>query len=181
VEDKIRSPSSRIQVAAASTLPAASIPTMSKLSSLASVVRNRTWKADDDETPLALFHKKFWGKSMKDEESEWHRSQIKIDQDQDEITDMDDDIVPGCYVLDISIPGMQVSQLWIRADYIRVFDYFQTFYDTHARPMEKVPSGVLTGQPGIGESPVLLHQHSAQGCAVRQEFLDLLRRSSLRS
>ena len=73
-------------------------------SSLASVVRNPTWKADD-ETPLALFHKKFWGKSMKDEESEWRKSQpeIRIDQDQDEITDMDDDIISGCYILDISV------------------------------------------------------------------------------
>jgi hypothetical protein len=125
---------------------------MSESSSLASVVCNKTWKADDDKTPLALFHKKFWGKSMKDEESEWRESQIRIDQDQDEITDMDDDIISGCYVLDISIPRMQVSHLWIRADYIRIFDYFQAFYDRHARPMAKVPSGVLTGQSGIGES-----------------------------
>jgi hypothetical protein len=125
---------------------------MSESSSLASVVSNLTWKADDG-TPLALFHKKFWGKSMKDEESEWRKSQIRIDQDEDEITDEDDDIISGCYVLDISIPRMPVSHLWIRADYIRVFNFFQAFFDTHAKPMAKVPSGVLTGQPGIGESP----------------------------
>jgi hypothetical protein len=57
-----------------------------------------------------------------------------------------------CYVLDISIPEMQVSRLWIRADYIRIFNYFQAFYDKHAIPMARVPSGVLTGQPGIGDS-----------------------------
>jgi hypothetical protein len=124
---------------------------MSESSSLASVVSNQTWKADD-KTPLALFHKKFWGKSMKDEESEWHKSQIKTDQDQDEITDTDDDIISGCYVLDISIPRIPVSHLWIRADYICIFNFFQAFYDKHAKPMAKVPSGVLTGQPGIGES-----------------------------
>ena len=73
---------------------------MSESSSLASVVSNQTWKADDG-TPLALFHKKFWGKSMKDEESEWRKSQL-IDQDE-EITDADDDIISGCYVLNISI------------------------------------------------------------------------------
>jgi hypothetical protein len=130
---------------------------MFESSSLASVVCNETWKADDN-TPLALFHEKFWGKSMKDEESEWRKSQIRTDQDQDEttnqeeITDMDDDIIPGCYALDISIPRIPVSHLWIRADYIRVFNYFQAFYDKHAKPMAKVPSGVLTGQPGIGKS-----------------------------
>ena len=123
---------------------------MSESSSLASVVSNQTWKADDG-TPLALFHKKFWGKSMKDEESEWRKSQL-IDQDE-ETTDADDDIISGCYVLNISIPHIPVSHLWIRADYIRVFNYFQAFFDTHAKPMAKVPSGVLTGQPGIGESP----------------------------
>ena len=160
---------------------------MSESSSLTSIVRKKTWKAEDkaptfsamseslsppastvhrlkaedDETPLALFHKKFWGKSMKDEESEWRRSQIRIvdqdqDQDQNNTSDMDDDIVPGCYVLDISIPGIRLSHLWIRADYIRIFDYFQTHYDKYDRPTEDVPSGVLTGQPGIGESACII-------------------------
>src|SRR5882762_10803917 len=103
---------------------------MSESSSLASVVSNQTWIADDG-TPLALFHKKFGGKSMKDEESGWRKSQIRIDQDVDEITDVDDDIISGCYVLDISIPRMPVSHLWICANYIRVFNFFQAFFDTH--------------------------------------------------
>ncbi len=72
---------------------------MPELSSLAAISKH-TWKADD-KTPLALFHKKFRGKSMKDEESEWRKSQIRIDQDQDEITDMEDDIISGRYVLEI--------------------------------------------------------------------------------
>ncbi len=89
---------------------------------------------------------------MKDEESEWRKSQIGIDKDKDEITDMDDDIISGCYALEIGILSMPVSHLWIRADYIRIFNFFQTFYDERAKPMAKAPSGVLTGQPGIGES-----------------------------
>jgi hypothetical protein len=126
-------------------------------SSLASVVSTQTWKADD-KTPLALFHKKFWGKSMKDEESEWRNTQPgvadqdgdgRMDQDQD---NMDDDIISGCYVLDIGIPRLAVSRLWIRADYIRLFNFFQTYYDKYAKPMDRVPSAVLTGQPGTGES-----------------------------
>jgi len=134
---------------------------MSESSSLASVVSTQTWKADDN-TPVAQFHKKFWGKSMKDEESEWRdtqkdewcdtREDERMDQDQDETTDMDD-IIPGCYVLDIGIPGMAISRLWIRADYIRVFNFFQDFFNNYAKPMDRVPSAVLTGQPGIGESP----------------------------
>jgi hypothetical protein len=129
---------------------------MSKSSSLASVVGTQTWKADDN-TPVAQFHKKFWGKSMKDEESEWRDTQEDtqedehMDQDQDETADMDD-IIPGCYVLDIGIPGMAISRLWIRADYIRIFNFFQDYFNDYAKPMDRVPSAVLTGQPGIGES-----------------------------
>jgi hypothetical protein len=47
-------------------------------------------------------------------------------QDQDEITDMDDDIISGCHVLDIGI-HIPVSRLCIRADYIRVFNFFKGF------------------------------------------------------
>lgn len=94
---------------------------------------------------------------MKDEESEWRDTQPgygdgRMDQDQDETTDMDDDIIPGCYVLDIGIPRLAVSRLWIRADYIRLFNFFQMHYDTYAQPIGRAPSAVLTGQPGIGES-----------------------------
>lgn len=157
VADRIRSQTSALAFRASTTHPP-----MSKSSSLASVVGTQTWKADDN-TPVAQFHKKFWGKSMKDEESEWRDTQkdewcdtrederMDQDQDQDEATDMDD-IIPGCYVLDIGIPGMAISRLWIRADYIRVFNFFQDFFDNYAKPMDRVPSAVLTGQPGIGES-----------------------------
>ena len=49
------------------------LATMSDSSSLASVVRVkfRKWQKLDDEYPLALFHARFWGKSMEDEEEEW--------------------------------------------------------------------------------------------------------------
>jgi hypothetical protein len=156
-------------------------------SSLASVVRVQTYLKIDDDTPLARFYRKFWGKSMEDEEAEWQKGQTQIggqpeDEDQDgyeamvqdqdqgkrkatdkcgddvmnegegEATDEDDDILPGCYDLDISIDGMAPSSLWIRADYIRIYNFFQAHYDKHAHPMARAPSAVLTGQPGIGES-----------------------------
>jgi hypothetical protein len=38
-------------------------------------------------------------------------------------TDPDDDIIPGCYMLDIGIDGIQFSKFWIRAEYIRVFKF----------------------------------------------------------
>ena len=156
VADRVRTLTSRLATPTFTTIaftPMSESP-MSESSSLASVISNQMWKADDG-TPLALFHKKFWGKSMKDEESEWRKSQIRIAQDEDEIMDKDDDIISGCYILNISIPRMLVSHLWIRADYICVFNFFQAFFNTHAKPMAKVPSGVLTRQPGIGESSLI--------------------------
>jgi hypothetical protein len=55
----------------------------------------------------------------------------------------------SCYVVDIGIPGMAISRLWIRANY---FNFFQDYFNDYAKPMDRVPSAVLTGQPGIGES-----------------------------
>jgi hypothetical protein len=100
---------------------------------------------------------------MKDEEEKWRNTQpLRADEDGDESMDqnrdetitmnMDNDFIPGCYVLDLGIPGLLCSSIWIRADYIRVYDYFQTFYNKYNKPMTRVPSAVLTGQPGIGES-----------------------------
>jgi hypothetical protein len=139
---------------------------MSESSSLASVVRVQTWLKTDDENPLALFHKKFWGKSMKDEESEWCDTQPvsggslgvadqdgdeRMDLDEGERMDEDDDVISGCYVLDIDIDGLGMSSLWIRADYIRIYNFLQAHYDNYAKPRSRAPSAVLTGQPGSGE------------------------------
>src|ERR1700683_4043199 len=85
--------------------------TQPPISQSSSVVSTQTWKADD-KIPLALFHKKFWGKSMKDEESEGAtpsqglqiRMGMGMDQDQNETMDMEDNIISGCYILDIGIP-----------------------------------------------------------------------------
>jgi hypothetical protein len=140
---------------------------MSEPSSLASVVRVQTWPKTDDKNVLALFHTKFWGKNMKDEESEWCDTQPvsrdnhgvadqdgdeRMDLDEDERMDEGDDVISGCYVLDIDIDGLGMSSLWIRADYIRIYNFFQAHYDNYAKPRGRAPSAVLTGQPGIGES-----------------------------
>ena len=68
------------------------------------------------------------------EEQEWRRAQspdpsmsrdsddpvedVNESMDEGLETDTDDDIIPGCYLLDI---GIGVSKLWIRADYIRIY------------------------------------------------------------
>jgi hypothetical protein len=71
------------------TSPIPTLAIISDSSSLASVahVKFRKWQKLADECPLALFHARFWGKSMEDEEEEWRKAQPQIEgqpEDDDE-------------------------------------------------------------------------------------------------
>jgi hypothetical protein len=71
-------------------------------------------------------------------------------------TNEDDDSVGG-YVLDIDIDGLEYKQIWVRAEYLRIYDYFETRYHNVINlPGTRVPGAVLTGNPGIG---MLSHAH----------------------
>ena len=173
---------------------------MSDSPSLASVVHVtfRTWQKVPDGHLLALFHRRFWGKSMEDEEEEWQKAQPQIEgQPEDEDEDryegegraideddneamevqecegkgkgraideddneameedelegeaMDDDDIPGCYPFSVGIEDITV---WIRADYIRIYEALQDYYEKTTKQSGRTPSAVVTGQPGIGES-----------------------------
>jgi hypothetical protein len=43
------------------------------------------------------------------------------------------------------------SRLWIRKDYIRIYDECKDYYDRPPSGVPKPRSVVITGQPGIGE------------------------------
>lgn len=71
---------------------------------------------------------------MKDEEIKWCKahSQSRSGEGQDEgecmdvnedKTDAENDIIAGCYVLDIAINGLECTRLWIRPDYMRIYDF----------------------------------------------------------
>jgi hypothetical protein len=66
-----------------------------------------------------------------------------------EATDEDDDIVPGCYPFSVGIENITV---WIRPDYIRVYEALQDYYEKATKQSGRTPSAVVTGQPGNGES-----------------------------
>ncbi|KAF8526672.1 hypothetical protein BU17DRAFT_82885 [Hysterangium stoloniferum] len=77
--------------------------------------------------------------------------------------DVDDDgeadILPGCYSLGIGIEGF-IPFIWIRAEYIRIFDACQKTYNK--------------GQPGIGKN--LWQIYAKRRCAsVKRPFLWLYR------
>jgi hypothetical protein len=141
-----------------------------------------------DGKPLAQFHRKFWDTSMSQEETAWRNAQLQtshgghgetspggnqhIDEDEENVpnagegedhqnaSDMDDDFIPGCYFLKLGISGLPYGIL-IRADYIRIYDACRDFYDEPLCPSNKAPSIVLSGQPGIGESPCVASSMSS--------------------
>ena len=60
-----------------------------------------------------------------------------------------DDIIPGCYILDFDM--FESRKLWIRADYIQVYDSLEAYYNKTIATLGPSPAAALTGQPGIGE------------------------------
>ncbi|KAH8994357.1 hypothetical protein EDB86DRAFT_2926188 [Lactarius hatsudake] len=106
------------------------------------------WCMLDDTHVLAMLHDKCWAKSMEDEEEEWRKA-----QPENELMNADEDgdvIGPGCYILDLGIPGLGRSKLWIRKEYIQLYDFCEKYLDSCRG--EEPPSVVITGQPGIGKS-----------------------------
>ena len=87
-------------------------------------------------------------KTMKEEEEEWKTAAMdaSVDSDGD---GPDGDIGNGCYVLDIGLNGIEPSKIWVRADYIHIYDELEIWLNDE--PMEKAPSAIVVGQPGIGE------------------------------
>ncbi|CAA7259068.1 unnamed protein product [Cyclocybe aegerita] len=130
---------------------------LSRCSNLASVVRpsaiGSSVKLGSDR-PLGVFHTKFWGTSMEEERKAWSKAEGQVPWNESEM-DLDDDgeadIISGCYPLIINIKGIKPSSLWVRAEYIRIFDACVRICQegTGRRITMKPPSFVITGQPGI--------------------------------
>jgi hypothetical protein len=83
------------------------------------------------------------------EEQQWRNAQGDSGNSSYVDHDRGDDIEPGCYALDIAIKGIQFKKIWIRAEYLEIYDYFEDYYNK-TEAFGRCPGGVLTGQPGIG-------------------------------
>jgi len=127
------------------------------------------WQKLDSDDRFSEFHAKFWGKSMADDEREWRNlTTLPSDHSGDDISmdyeygdtgvtdadmdvDVSDEFIPGCYELDISPnPVSDVETIWIRADYVRVYNYTESKYDLCYK-RRRAQGVVITGQPGGGE------------------------------
>ncbi|KAI0280169.1 hypothetical protein BGY98DRAFT_964997 [Russula aff. rugulosa BPL654] len=119
-------------------------------------------------------HSKFWGTNMQEEEEAWRAKErlspapCQCDNNRkpnenpgngtDESEDEDEDtVLPGCYVLDINNDGIDLKSIWVRAEYIRIYDYLVEHYNEQINHGGRAPSAVITGQPGIGKSTWLYY------------------------
>jgi hypothetical protein len=113
--------------------------------------------------PYSRLRAKYWGKSMAIEEQEWRKSQDTMEVDD---SDPESEIGPGCYPLDCQL-DLWGSRLWVRKDYIRMYDFCNKWYGQVPSGRYKAPSVVITGQTGIGWVVFLITVSSSN--AVREK------------
>ena len=114
-----------------------------------------SWTKLEDHKLLSQLHAKFWRKDMTEEEQEWRRSHPDVQVD-DPDKYSESNIVSGCYALDFGIEYLERSKLWIRHDYLQIYDYCNEHYDRVKSLVSGIaPSVVITGQAGVGEPSIL--------------------------
>lgn len=103
------------------------------------------WSKLQTDEPFSQLSSKYWGKRIEGEAEQWRKSHSTI------VDDPENDIGPGCYVLD---PGANshFPKLWVRKDYIRIYDYCCAQHAQGPLTTGTQRSAVVTGQPGIGMS-----------------------------
>src|ERR1700722_7090551 len=150
------------------------LPSVPQESRLASIIGSRpellmeweSFKANPVSSAPAEWHTGFWGTRIADEQKSCDaQPPVSMEgsglgnegRDGNEITesegvslDDDDDLIPGCDFLYSDIETFPYRKIWIRAEYIRIYDAIEAWYDEPSiLPM--APAMVITGQPGIGE------------------------------
>jgi len=103
-----------------------------------------SWSKLVDSDDFSQLRSKFWGKKIEDEARDWRTSHPEVKDDEE------DDIFPGCYALNLGIE-LTVEKLWVRQDYIRIYQYCEMRYAAGLTSVtQNARSVVITGQPGIG-------------------------------
>ncbi|KAI0293197.1 hypothetical protein BC826DRAFT_1015754 [Russula brevipes] len=107
----------------------------------------KLWNQLDPSERLSKLHSRYWQDDIADSRRDWWRSQ------QGETTVGRNEIDEECFVLDFNMHDDQCSRLWVRKDYVRIYDHCdQHFKDTMKHLGHGAPSVVITGQPGIGKA-----------------------------
>lgn len=150
-----------------------------------SVEPRTPWIKLADNEPLSQLHTKFWGRPIQDDEPELQMS--SEGQPMDDSEDQSE-VGPGCFTLELGISEIRIQKLWVRKDYIRIYEYCNSHYNevwSHPNPDSHLganwkppmaPSIVITGQPGIGDcfSYLRSSQSSFSPFMDREKLLDIL-------
>jgi hypothetical protein len=129
------------------------------------------WNRLEPSATYSQLHFKFWGVDIATSRRDWWRSQ------KGKITIGRNEIDEESFALDLDMPNFQRSRLWVRKDYVRIYDYCnKRFEHEREHPSRDVaPSVVITGQPGIGEaSRILIIHYLKSSCLERESLLDQL-------
>jgi hypothetical protein len=105
------------------------------------------WPKLDPIEVLSKLHAKYWGEDIHKDERRWLEMQTG-----GQLTPTDaSEVAPGCFALNLDIDFLYPSSLWVREDYIRLYDYCSVYCDKAQNSRNRrAPSIVITGQPGIG-------------------------------
>jgi len=103
-----------------------------------------SWSKLRDNHEFSKLRSKFWGKEIEEEARQWRISHPDVKDDDD------DDISSGCYALHLELKFI-VAKLWVRQDYIRIYEYCNGRYTKSLTSvLPNARSVVITGQPGVG-------------------------------
>jgi hypothetical protein len=126
------------------------------------------WTQLPNYHPVKVLYDKFWNQGTQN----WpENGSMDVDRDKNAEANEEDEIGPGTGILDIGIKDLEPSKLWIRKEYIRLYEHCHRYFK-NCDNMHMVPSVVITGQPGIGEHFTLLSYGHLNILAQREELLD---------
>jgi hypothetical protein len=83
-----------------------------------------------------------------------------MDVDVSEEEDLDDDIIEGCYSLEIGIKGFLFPRIWIRAEYIRIYNALEDRHQSPHIPIWHQPSSLQANQVSVSPGDPLSHGSS---------------------
>jgi hypothetical protein len=132
----------------------------------------RSWSKLPDDAPFSQLSSKYWGNNIECEAKRWRKSHPTI------VDDPANDIGPDCFMLNLDI-NFSPSKLWVRQDYIRIYDYCKKRHASGPLTTGRQRSVVLTGQPGVGEFLSSAADVFSNNCFLkRQDILADLRHPS---
>ena len=99
----------------------------------------------DDGARLSVFHAKYWGVGIEQDESKWVGAHSQL------MDTSNSEVVRGCFALDLDDDSLAPSKIWIRKDYLRIYDFCERRCEYIRDNLHLAPSVVVTGQPGLGE------------------------------